>query len=482
MDGVTRSFDGTDGIDDTSASELLAGETSAHEDIRLIYNALGGDDIFDGDLVLKWYDLQGGSGNNSISIADAIEGGHIETLDGNDNISVSGRAGYYVSSGDGNDNISVTSAGWSFILPGSGTNQVHGSQSLWEAYEGSINLSFSDLQSNGIYVMMGSDSTGWVYEKTSDPSDASPYNDTIISNAISYISLIEGTPQSDYFSFEEQAGRMTHLWGSPGGDTYVGSDMGGQMRSIGYNEDNGRFGTYTTGITVNVDGTINTQYGSTDTILSGIFFIGGSDFDDTFYASTNLTHFQGRDGNDNMIGKTGHEWFTPGPGSDTVNGWDGSATVNYAHWEMRDVDESSLGYNVDSTGVLVISDSGGELGRVYFDQASDSLYVEGFTDAADKDTLTNVDELWFNFQGASDRIEMKFDVDWTNKSLLSDPFIQITSADPANLDVASALTAMGYDPNEKTLESEVIGDDRVNEIDARGVLVRLKFMVKRVRM
>ena len=117
------------------------------------------------------------------------------------------------------------------------------------------------------------------------------------------------------------------MWGSPGGDTYVGSDMGGQMRSIGYNGDNGRFGNYTTGITVNVDGTINTQYGSTDTILSGIFFIGGSDFDDTFYASTNLTHFQGRDGNDNMIGKTGHEWFTPGPGSDTVNGWDGSATV-----------------------------------------------------------------------------------------------------------------------------------------------------------
>ena len=55
MDGVTRSFDGTDGVDDTSASELLAGETSPHEDIRLIYNALGGDDIFDGDLVLdKW--------------------------------------------------------------------------------------------------------------------------------------------------------------------------------------------------------------------------------------------------------------------------------------------------------------------------------------------------------------------------------------------------------------------------------------------
>ena len=190
-----KHYTGTTGNDVVDADELLENDnvTDPYQEIQLRYDADAGDDRFDGTTAFidRYYIY--GNACDDILKASSANGGRIEGGDGDDEIFASGNGGVHIDAGDGSDDIEVIANGWNYVLPGLGSDTIVGSNSFIN-HNGDLVLSYHNVNSVGIKVVIEDDRTGTVEGYVGGVVDATTLDDTFV-----YANTFEGTANDDYF-------------------------------------------------------------------------------------------------------------------------------------------------------------------------------------------------------------------------------------------------------------------------------------------
>lgn len=480
-----KHYYGTDGNDVTDGLSILTSNnvTEAYSDIQLRYDAQGGDDRFDGTTAfVSQYFLYGGDGSDILK-ASSINGGEVNGGAGNDELYISGQQGFHIEGGSGNDLIDVSANGWNYLAPGLGADTIVGRSSFIDG-NGSIYLSYRDINQTGVKVSINSDYSGTVLGYNGSSTNTNYLNDTF-----TFVRNFEGTPNNDYFFSQILDGNQyVSFDATPGSDKYEG---GAGWEHISYNI--GKDG-YTSGITVNPNGTVTNQFGGTDTLIN-IDFVAGTEFNDVIYASDHIYHFQGNQGDDTFYGRNDHEFFNPGSGDDVADFVGNNGTLNYNRWgDLKQIDINSLNVQTDwnATGNLTLPNASqtivnydgkaefldnlnGTIGTIYFDAAAgqNKVYVVGFTGSGneDVDIVENFDQLRIEFWDQNGTYVQQYNMDWANKKFeAQDIVIRTTTADP-NIDLDQVLPSKDVDPQDRNFTVKVEGDDNNNTIDSSGTLV-----------
>ena len=384
---ATDDLSNLENLTGTDADDTLSGDNTTN-----VITGLDGSDAISGhggrDTVLPGLgddiDVDGGTGNDTISYRDMTGGGVEIDLDAGTATGAGSDAfsGFESAEGtDGNDTLSGTD-GRNILKGGDGADHLLGLGGDDELVPGLGDdpevdggtgkdvLTYADITASGVTVELpaneasggGGDDTLASIERVK----ATNHDDTLVGN-------------NDPNTLVAYAGE-DHLFGL-GGQDELSPGLGNDDVDGGDGTDTLTYASIGSGVTVDLSATEPfASGGGGDDALTSIERVKGTNTDDILTGDDNPNRLSGYGGEDNLLGGGGADLLTPGLGNDPeVDGGDGNDTVNYA-------DINALGVIVD-LGAGTASGGGGFDGLTSIERITATNQHDDLTGSTDTNVI-----------------------------------------------------------------------------------------------